>query len=548
MSTPAPSASATPAPGAWAPLGQPTFRALWLAILAGNIGTWMHDVAAAWVMTELTGSPLMVAAVQAATTLPVVLLALAAGALADIVDRRRYLIVAQLWMAGVAALLAVLAQAGQVGPWTLLALTFALGVGAAMAMPAQAATTPELVPRAMLAPAVALNSVGMNIARSIGPALGGLVVARLGASWAFALNAVSFVAVLVVLWRWRRTPAPSKLPAETFGGALRAGLRYAGQATALRAVLVKAACFFVFASALTALMPVIVRRDLGAGPGTFGLLLGCVGIGAIAGAMLLPRLRGRVDRDTLVLAASLLYAACMPAVATFEHLALLCPVMLLAGVAWIAVLSSLQVAAQTAVPAWVRARALSLYIVVFSLGMAGGALIWGALAQRHGSDLALYLAAAGTALAALFARRFRLGGTDTLDLAPSAHWPEPLLTEPVDGERGPVLVTVEYRIDAADRDTFLHAMRELGRSRRRDGAVQWGVLEDTAQPGTHLEYFLVPSWLEHLRQHARVTGEERRLQETLRALHRGDTAPAVRHFVAGSAHDLAKPGPGHDDI
>ncbi len=246
--------------GPWSPLGQPTFRALWLAILVGNIGTWIHDVAAAWVMAETTNSPLMVAAVQSATTLPVVLLAIIAGTLADIVDRRRYLILAQLWMLLVASTLAVLAHLDRLGPWTLVTLTFALGIGAAMAMPAQQATTPELVPKPMLGPAVALGSLSMNIARAIGPALGGLIVAQAGIAWAFAVNALTFLGVAVVLWRWRRVPAATALPPETFGVALRAGLRYAMQASVLQAVLVKAAGFFTFASALTALLPIVVKH------------------------------------------------------------------------------------------------------------------------------------------------------------------------------------------------------------------------------------------------------------------------------------------------
>lgn len=506
---------------------------MWCAILVSNIGTWMHDVAAAWLMAERTGSPLMVAAVQAATTLPVVLLAIIAGTLADIVDRRRYLILAQLWMFAATSLLALLAQTGQLQPWWLLALTFALGIGAAMSMPAQAATTPELVPRALLAPAVALNALSMNIARSIGPALGGLIVARFGAPWVFALNAASFLVVIVVLWRWQRAPAASALPAERFGNALRAGLRYAGQASVYRAVLLKSASFFVFASALPALLPVIVRSELAAGPGTYGLMLGCIGIGAVLGALLLPRWRARFDRDQLLLTASILCAVPMLGLGFVRQLWLLYPLLLVFGLVWICVLSTLQISAQTAVPAWVRARALGLYIVVFSAGMAGGSLIWGALAQRTSSATALTVAGVGVILAACWALRFRLRAAEGLDLVPSAHWAEPIVSETLEHDRGPVLVTVEYQIALSDRQSFLDRMQALGRSRRRDGAVQWGVMEDVSQPGTYLEYFLVASWLEHLRQHERVTGEERRLQDTLQRLHQGETAPLVRHFIGG---------------
>lgn len=520
--------------GPWSPLAQPTFRAFWLAILVGNIGTWIHDVAAAWVMAESTGSPFMVAAVQTATTLPVMLLALVAGTLADIVDRRRYLIVAQLWMFAVASVLAVLARLGQLGPGVLVALTFALGIGAAMAMPAQQATTPELVPRSLLGPAVALGSLGMNIARSIGPALGGLIVAQAGVAWAFALNAVSFLGVVAVLVRWRREPSRSTLPPESFGVALRTGLRYASQATEFQAVLVRAACFFFFASALTALLPIVVKQDLQAGAGAYGLLLACVGIGAIGGAFMLPKLRAHIGPDRLVLAATCTYAGCMVALAVVRNIQLLYAVSLINGWAWICVLSSLQIAAQISVPAWVRARALALYILIFAAGMAFGSLAWGGLAQHTSSTSTLIAAAVGTVLAALLSRRYRLAGAATINAMPSGHWPQPVHVEEIEADRGPVLVTVEYRIALDRREEFLERMQKLGRSRRRDGAFEWGVVEDTTEPGSYLEYFLAPSWLEHLRHHERVTQDDRRLQEDILALQSAESKPKVRHYVGGN--------------
>ena len=521
--------------GPWSPLGQPTFRALWLAILVGNIGTWVHDVAAAWIMAETTDSPLMVAAVQSATTLPVVVLAIVAGTLADIVDRRRYLIVAQLWMLLVASTLAVLAHLDALGPWTLIALTFALGIGAAMAMPAQQATTPELVPKPMLGPAVALGSLSMNIARAIGPALGGLIVAQAGIAWAFAVNALTFFGVAVVLWRWRRAPTASVLPPETFGVALRAGLRYASRASVLQAVLVKAGWFFTFASALTALLPIVVKQDLQASAGTYGLLLGCIGAGAIGGALLLPGLRARMDADRMVLWATLAYAGCILAFALLRWVPLLYGVALLAGLAWIAVLSSLQIAAQTAVPAWVRARALSLYIVVFSGGMAAGSLGWGWLAQHAGTPRALLVAAVGTVVAAIAGARFRLGEAARVNVTPSGHWPQPVVSADLHDDRGPVLVTIEYRVDPARRQDFLHRLQPLGHARRRNGALQWGVAEDSTQPGVYLEYFVDASWREHLCQHERVTEDERILQDAvLETLSDPTQRPHVRHFIGGA--------------
>jgi MFS family permease len=522
------------APGAWSPLKIKLFRAMWLAILGSNVGTWVNDVAAAWVMAERTGSPLMVALVQSATTVPVVLLALAAGTLADIVDRRRYLLFTQGWMLLVAATLATLTALNLLTPPLLVGLTFAMGCGAAMAMPAQAAIVSELVPRPMLASAVALNSIGINIARSLGPAIGGLIVAQLGAGWAFGLNALSFAAMLWVLFTWKPEAHVSNLPPEGFGAGLRAGLRYALRAGRLQAVLIKSAGFFFFASAVTALLPLVVRSELHGGAGTYGLLLGCIGVGAVSGALVLPSLRARLDRDLLVLLATLACALSLFGLAWLRHMALLPLAMLVNGFAWITVLSSLQIAAQTAVPAWVRARALSLYIMVFSLGMAAGGLSWGSIAQRTSIPLALTIAAVGAVIGGLLVWRVRIAGSEELDLRPAGHWPAPELAVPVTHDRGPVLVTVEYHIDDADRAAFHVLLGELGGTRRRDGAVIWGVAEDVATPGIHLEYFVTPSWIEHLRQHERVTAEDRTLQEKVRALHRNEHAPIVRHFVGGT--------------
>lgn len=539
MDTPASSRASGP----WSPLAIREFRLVWIAILVTNTGTWVHDVAAAWVMAEQTGSPLMVAAVQSATTLPVAILGLAAGTLADIVDRRRYLIAVQVWMMAVATALGVAAAMDALSPALLLGLTFALGSGAAMAMPAQAAITSELVPREQLAPAVALHSIGVNISRSIGPALGGLVVASLGAAWAFGSNALSFVGLVAALWLWRRVPVVSSLPPERFGIALRAGVRYAMHAPVFRSVLAKAIAFFVFASATTALLPMVVRERLAAGPGTFGVLLGFIGLGAIAGGLALPRLRSRFNRDQLIFAAALVVCAGTVLLAMTNILAVLCVAMLANGIGWVTVVSSLQIAAQTSVPGWVRARALSIYLMVFSLSMALGSLLWGALATRIGISGALLAAGACLVASSLVARRYRVATAESLDLRPSGHWAPPGLSSDagVSDDRGPVMVTVEYRVAAGDLPDFLSVIRALGRTRRRDGAVHWEVMQDTAAPQILIEYFLLPSWLDHLRQHERVTHEERALQQKLLALHLGDAPPLVRHYLPPGPPPAAHP-------
>jgi len=349
----------------WAPLHNRVFRVMWIASVASNIGSWMHEVGAGWLMTSLAPSPLMVALVQAATTAPVFLLALPAGALADIVDRRRYLIAAQVWMLLIAAMLGVLTLAGLTTAPLLLVFTFALGIGNAMMMPAWGAITPELVPRDELQGAIGLNSMGLNVARAVGPALAGLIVAAVGPGAVFILNAVSFLAVIAALKHWQRPPTASGLPAERLAGAVRAGLRYARHSPELSAVLVRGIAFFMFASASWALLPLIVRQELQSGPGTFGLFLACLGLGAIVGALLLPRVHARTSRDRVVAGATVLYATAMLALAHSGNVYAAGAAMLFTGMAWISVVSSLMTAAQTALPAWVRARGLALFWVVY---------------------------------------------------------------------------------------------------------------------------------------------------------------------------------------
>jgi MFS family permease len=335
---------------AWSPLQHPFFRALWLASVVSNIGTWMQNVGAAWLMTSLTPSPILVALVQAVTSLPVFFAALPAGALADVVDRRRLLLWTQGWMLVAAAMLGVLTLIGRTSPGALLALTFALGLGAAMNAPAWQAIIQELVPLPELPAAVALNSVGFNLARAVGPALGGLVVATAGTGAVFLLNAASFLGVMVVLSRWQRAPRESELPAEHVLGAMQAGMRYVRYAPALQALLVRAGVFILGGSALWALLPLLAQNQLGLDAGGYGVLLGCLGAGAVAGAVLLPRARQRVSADLLVASATVLFAAVMLTLAFLHHIVLLCAAMGMAGVAWMMLTSTFNVAAQTVVP------------------------------------------------------------------------------------------------------------------------------------------------------------------------------------------------------
>ena len=529
------SGAPAPAPAASrGPLATPLFRALWIATIVSNIGTWMNDVGSSWLMTSLSPSPLWVAMVQAATTLPMFLFALPGGALADVVDRRKLLIAAQLLILVGAASLATVTHLRLTTPLILLALTAVMGLGAALSAPAFQAIVPELVEKPALADAIALNGLGINIARAIGPALGGVIVAVAGSAAVYALNAVSILAVLGVLVAWKRKPTLGDLPPEHFLGALRTGYRYARHAPALQLVLLSSVAFFLFSSALWALLPVLGRRVLGLDAAGYGALLGCMGVGAIIGAVALARVRKHVSSNTLSIVGSVVFAAATLALAHVGDAIVAGGVMVFAGLAWITMLSALNVAAQMAVPTWVKARALAVYLLVFQGAMTAGSLAWGGLASR--TDIATALTVAGIALflATGVAFRFRLPAAGALDLTPSGHWVEPTVAGTPAADRRPVMILIEYRIDPIQVPAFVQAMRPLKAVRKRDGALNWYLFEDAAEPGLVVESFVVPSWLEHLRQHERITRDDHLTQAQIQRFHIGDQPPRVRHLIAPS--------------
>ena len=522
------------APSALAPLARPVFRALWIAALVSNVGTWMQSVGAVWQVGTFSGSPALVALVQTAVSLPIVLLALPAGAAADVVDRRRLLLATQTWMLVSAAALCVATLLGLASPLVVLGLTFLLGLGTAANAPAWQATIPELVGGRLLAPAVALNSAGFNIGRAVGPALGGLVVAAAGPAAVFGLNALSYLGVLAVLWRWRRRPQDELGAGEQVLGAIGAGVRYVRFAPLLRAVLVRTALFILPASALWALLPVVARGRLGLDATGFGLLLGALGLGSVAGAVVLPRLRRAVPIDRRVVATTCLFALATVALAVVGSPVLVWLAMVLAGMAWLAILTSFNVAVQTAVPRWVRARALAVYLLVFQGGLAAGSALWGVVAGRVGERTALLAAAASFGLGLLAARRWRLQGIGALDLTPSVR-PEPVTAIDPGPDDGPVLVLIRYRVDPGRTEEFAATMRAMRRVRRRDGAYRWGVFEDVADPGCFVETYVVRSWAEHLRQHERFTAEDLAVRDRVRSFHVGGDPPAVSHFIHPAA-------------
>jgi MFS family permease len=520
------------------PLRRPLFRNLWLAALVSNVGGWMQDTAGAWLMTALTTSPLLIALMQTAASLPAVGLAYPAGAAADIFDRRHLLIFWQSWMLASVAILSALTLAGVVSPGTLLALTFLLNIGSAMNNPAWQAIMPELVPRPELPDAIAINSAGFNLARAAGPALGGLAVAAFataarGAGVVFSLNAVSFVAVIAVLVAWQRTPPfKSALPSERIFGSMRSGARYLRHSPPLQAVFLRAFLFTTFASAVWALLAVVASQDLHKGAMGYGLLNGCLGAGAVLGATLLPKVRRMVSADALTAAATIVFVCSLAALGLSQSTPVLVFFLLAAGFAWTSTTSTFNIAVQLSVPGWVQARALGAYQTVFWAGMAFGSSLWGFIAEHVSTTRSLLAASAGMLLTLPFALRLHLLRGAPPDLSPyQLNRPgPPVAIEPVH-EDGPVMVSVEYRIHESDYGQFTQAIHQLRTVRMRDGAIRWGVYRDTAAPERIIENFVVESWLEFLRERERMTKSDRAILDRARSFHQGDGIPAASFMI-----------------
>lgn len=528
-------ADLTPKPAAatssFAPLRQPVFAVLWGATVLGNIGSFMRDVASSWLVTDLSASPTAVALIQTAATLPIFLLAIPAGVLSDILDRRRFLIFVQLVLAAVSGMLLLLSSTGALTVEYLIALTFVGGIGAALMGPTWQSIVPELVPREDLKGAVALNSLGINIARSIGPAAGGLILASFGAAVTYGLDVLSYVFVIAALLWWKRPAAGNSVLSENFLGAFRAGLRYTRASKELHRVLMRAAAFFLFASAVWALLPLVARQMLGGSAGFYGVLLGAVGAGAIAGALVMPRLRQRLDADGLVLLASLVSAAVMGALVFAPPQWLAVALLWLLGMGWITALTTFNSVAQSILPNWVRGRGLAVYLTVFNGAMAAGSLGWGLVAREVGVPGALMASAVGLVVVAWLFHHAKLPAGEA-DLQASRHWPEPLVAEPVAHDRGPVMIQITYRIRLEDRPAFMQAIQRLSQERLRDGAYAWGVMEHSADAEHVMEWFLVESWAEHLRQHQRVSHADADVQSEVLRFHTGPDKPQVHHFLA----------------
>ena len=522
----------------FAPLRLPLFRDRWIASTVSNVGTWMQDTAGTWLMAVLTTSPLLIALMQTAASLPVLLLGLLAGATADIYERRRLLLFWQSWMLVSVAVLAVLTFVGVVSPFTLLLFTCLLNVGSAMNNPAWQAIVPELVPREEIPNAVTLNAVSNNIARAVGPAMGGLIVAAFtkastGAGWVFAFNSVSYAGVIWILWKWKRTPLfKSALPAERIFGSVRTGLRYLRHSPSLQAPLLRAFLFTFFVSAMWALLAVVARQDMHQGALGYGILNGSLGAGAILGATSLAYVRRHVSTQVLLASTLSYYVVLLVVLALVKSPAIIIAALLVGGFAWTSTMSTINVAVQLSVPGWVQARALGAYLMTFQGGLALGSALWGLLAEHTSTKTSLLCAAGGMLLTAPLAMRTRLLEGEAPDLTPY-KWkrPVPQFPQTPEPEAGPVRISVDYTIPEEHYVEFTHAVHELEGVRLRGGAIRWGIYRDAANPEHMNETFVMESWLDYLRSRERMTAADHTVRARVVALHAGPELPVVSHQI-----------------
>jgi MFS family permease len=517
--------AAQQAPSALAPLRVPVFRMLWFTWLAANTTMWMNDVAAAWLMTSIGPSPLWVALVQTASTLPVFLLGLPSGAFADILDRRRYFMTTQFWVAGVAILMAALVFLDWMSAPLLLALTFLNGIGLAMRWPVFAAIVPELVPRPQLPAALALNGVAMNSSRIVGPLLAGALIASAGSAYVFLLNALLSVGAGFVIMRWRRVHRESPLGRERLSSAIRVGVQYVWQSGRIRAILLRVALFFLHSTALLALLPLIARSLPGGAAGTYTLMFACMGAGAVISALLMQKVRRVLQLQQLIFGGTCLHAVSSVVVAFAPNIYFAVPGMFFAGAAWLTVANNLTVATQMALPDWVRARGMSIYQMALMGSTALGAALWGQVATWTNIHDALLIASVASVTLMFIAQRLVIDRGIEEDLTPSKAIKAPHAEAPP--RTGRILVQIEYRIDPARIDEFMQVMQESRRSRMSQGALEWQVVRDLYDPGRVVEHVVDESWTEHLRRFDRVTAADVALRDRKLAFHVGEAPPVV---------------------
>ncbi|WP_342358849.1 MFS transporter [Terrarubrum flagellatum] len=514
-----------------APFGFPIFRKVWLASLASNLGGLIQSVGAAWLMTSIATSADMVALVQASTSLPVMVFSLASGAIADSFNRRSVMLVAQTFMVTVSTALAACAYFGLITPWLLLLFTFLIGCGTALNNPSWQASVGDMVSRPVLPAAVTLNSVNFNLTRSVGPAIGGVIVAASGAATAFLVNAVSYLPLILTILTWKPAPPPSTLPPESFGQAMTSGLRYVAMSPNIEKVMLRGLVFGSSAIAILALLPLVARDLPGGGPLLYGVLLGCYGVGAVGGAVLGSRMRMTLPNEIIARCAFVGFALCATIVASGLGAWATAPAMMIGGACWVIALSLFNVTVQLSTPRWVLGRALALYQTATFGGMAIGSWIWGLIAARFGVDTALHVAAMVMLIGAAIGFRLPLPAKTSDNLDPLNRWKAPHVALDLRGRSGPVVILIEYKIRQEDTAEFLDAMAERRRTRRRDGARQWELMRDTEKPEVWIESYHVPTWNDYVRHNQRRTQADAGVDDRIRALHSDSEPPRVHRMV-----------------
>jgi len=525
------------------PLQYPLFRAVWIATLTANIGVWMQNVAAAWLMTSISDSPLMVALIQTAITLPAFLFGLPAGVMADLVEKRKLLLITHAWMLLITGLLCLFLYVGIIAPWSLLLLTFLLGSGSAASIPAWQASTSDAVPREALLPAINLNGIAYNAARAVGPAVAGLLIAASGATAVFAINIFLFLMVLGIFsFLYRPVVTPSQT-SEKLWVAMRGGLRYVRHAKALHGHMIRTVAFISCAAGLWALLPLVAKNMSAGGAGSYGLLLGSLGAGAVGGGLLLQRLRHRfTDLQRLIVVSNLAFAVAMLIAAWVPWLIVVCPALVIAGACWISFNSTISAAFQTSLPAWVRARALAVFMLTFQGAMALGGVLWGSIASHLSVSQTVTVAAALIALGVLLTHRFPMRMGHEAEVTPSQHWAEPTVVGELQPDDGPVAVQVDYQVAGEHQPAFTRSLYDLGKIRRRDGASYWRLYRDVSNPDHFSERFIIASWGEHQRQRSRATLADLELEQNLRQyLKPGSTAVMSLYIVARPEAKAATP-------
>jgi len=515
---------------AWAPFRVPIFRMLWIVWMTANVCLWMNDVAAAWLMTSLTSSPVLIALVQTASALPVFLLGIPSGALADILDRRRYFMATQFWVAANAAVLFVVTATGHITTTVLLILVFTNGIGLAMRWPVFAAIVPEIVPRHHLQSALALNAVAMNASRVIGPLVAGAIIAAAGSQFVFGLNLVLSIAAGIAISRWKRDSKPSVLPGERFIGAMRLGWQYVRESQGMKNAMVRIASFFLHSTAVFALLPLLAKRFGAGGANTYTVLLACMGFGTIVMATQLPRLRTRFTRDQVATVGSIMTGLAITVLALSPYEWLAAAAMFVAGSSWILVANSVTISAQLSLPDWIRARGMSIYQMGIMGATAFGAFVWGKLASLTSVPVSLACAGASMVVFSLLIRRRTLELTG--DLTPTHPFDEPVPQLPIELGDGPIMVTIEYLVDPARRGEFEAIMAESRSARMRAGAVSWGLFEDVERPARFVEYFACDTWADYLRRFDRFTAADEELHARRHAFHIAESPPRISRFVA----------------